>query len=146
MHKVVRNIPRADAAVIKELGTQGVATVHEAQARTGLMAPYMRPIYPSAKMAGSAVTALCAPGDNMMIHAAVEVCKPGDVLVVVSPSDYPAVLEQLDQAGGATPAFRFDLARKAFAHTGAYDTAIASTLGEVSDALRGVFGEYRPTV
>ena len=55
-----------------------------------------------------------------------------DVLVVVSPSDYPAVLEQLDQAGGATPAFRFDLARKAFAHTGAYDTAIASTLATVT--------------
>lgn len=81
---VVRNIRRADAAVIQVLGTFGVATVHEAQNRTGLMRPYMRPIYKDARLAGSAVTVLCHPGDNLMIHAAVEVCRPGDVLVVVT--------------------------------------------------------------
>jgi phosphoribosylaminoimidazolecarboxamide formyltransferase/IMP cyclohydrolase len=66
-----------------------------------------------------------------------------DVLVVVSPSDYPAVLEQLDRAGGPARAFRFDLARKAFAHTGGYDTAIASTLGTVvvdADGFRREIG------
>jgi 4-hydroxy-4-methyl-2-oxoglutarate aldolase len=69
---IVRKIQRTDAAVIKTLGELGVATVHEAQARTGLMRPYMRPIYATAKAAGSAVTVSCAPGDNLMIHAAVE--------------------------------------------------------------------------
>jgi 4-hydroxy-4-methyl-2-oxoglutarate aldolase len=68
------------------LGDYGVATVHEAQGRTGLMAPYMRPIYPSAKAAGPAVTVLCQSGDNLMIHAAVEVCQPGDFLVVTTTS------------------------------------------------------------
>lgn len=82
--KVVRNIPRPDPEVVRRLGVQGVATVHEAQNRTGLMRPYMRPIYPTARMAGPAVTVNCAPGDNIMIHAAVEVCKPGDVLVVTT--------------------------------------------------------------
>lgn len=85
--RVVRNIRRADAAAIKMLGDLGVATVHEAQGRTGLMRPYMRPIYPTAKMAGPAVTALCTPGDNLMIHAAVEVCQAGDVLVVTTTSE-----------------------------------------------------------
>ncbi len=68
------------------MGDYGVATVHEAQGRTGLMAPYMRPIYPSAKAAGPAVTVLCQSGDNLMIHAAVEVCQPGDFLVVTTTS------------------------------------------------------------
>lgn len=85
--KIVRNIQRADAGVIKTLGEHGVATVHEAQARTGLMRPYMRPIYPTARAAGSAVTVLSAPGDNWMIHAALDVVKPGDILVVTTTSD-----------------------------------------------------------
>ena len=85
--RIVRNIQRADAGVIKTLGEHGVATVHEAQARTGLMRPYMRPIYPTARAAGSAVTVLSAPGDNWMIHAALDVVKPGDILVVTTTSD-----------------------------------------------------------
>jgi 4-hydroxy-4-methyl-2-oxoglutarate aldolase len=84
---IVRNILRADAAAIKTLGEMGVATVHEAQGRTGLMRPFMRPIYPTARAAGSAITVSCAPGDNMMIHAAIEVCQPGDILVVTTFSE-----------------------------------------------------------
>jgi 4-hydroxy-4-methyl-2-oxoglutarate aldolase len=84
---VVRNIHRADAAAIAALERLGVSTVHEAQGRTGLMLPHMRPVWKGARAAGSAVTALCHPGDNWMIHVACEVIRPGDVLVVACSSD-----------------------------------------------------------
>ena len=86
-HKVVQRIQRADAGVIKTLGGAGTATVHEAQGRSGLLRPYMRPIYPAARVAGSAVTVSCQAGDNLMIHASIAVCQPGDVLVVVTTSE-----------------------------------------------------------
>jgi 4-hydroxy-4-methyl-2-oxoglutarate aldolase len=85
--RIVRNIERPDPEVVRKLGEFGTATVHEAQGRTGLMLPYMRPIYPTAHIASPAVTVLCHPGDNLMFHAAIEVCKPGDALVVTTFSD-----------------------------------------------------------
>ncbi|XAH24200.1 4-carboxy-4-hydroxy-2-oxoadipate aldolase/oxaloacetate decarboxylase [Xylophilus sp. GW821-FHT01B05] len=79
---VVRNIPRGPQAAIKALQEAGTATVHEAMGRAGLMQPYMRPIFAGASIAGPAVTALAAPGDNWMLHVAMEQCCAGDVLVV----------------------------------------------------------------
>lgn len=84
---VVRDIQRADAGQVQKLGEAGVATVHEAANKTGLAHPALRPIYPGASVAGTAVTVLCQPGDNLMIHLAIETCRPGDVLVVATTSD-----------------------------------------------------------
>ncbi len=79
---VVRHIPRVDPALAQAMADYGVSTVHEAHGRTGLMQPYMRPIWSGASIAGSAVTVLAQPGDNWMLHVAVEQCQPGDILVV----------------------------------------------------------------
>lgn len=83
----VRNIPRAPSDVVTRLGAAGVATVHEAQGRTGLAKPYLRPVWSPASASGSAVTVLTHAGDNWMLHVAVELCRAGDTLVVGVTSD-----------------------------------------------------------
>ncbi|MBV9289770.1 MAG: 4-carboxy-4-hydroxy-2-oxoadipate aldolase/oxaloacetate decarboxylase [Hyphomicrobiales bacterium] len=84
---VRRTIPRADRAAVDALASLGVATVHEAMGRIGLMKPYMRPIYPGAQVGGAAVTVLLHPGDNWMMHVAAEQIEPGDIVVAAVTSE-----------------------------------------------------------
>jgi 4-hydroxy-4-methyl-2-oxoglutarate aldolase len=84
---VKRNITRADPAAVEKLGRFGVATIHEAMGRVGLMKPYMRPIYTGAKLCGTAITVLLQPGDNWMMHVAAEQLQPGDVAVAACTTD-----------------------------------------------------------
>lgn len=83
----IRNIPRAAREHVAALSRFGVSTIHEAMGRSGLMKPYLRPIYPGAAACGTAVTVLAQPGDNWMLHVAVEMCQPGDILVVAVTTD-----------------------------------------------------------
>jgi 4-hydroxy-4-methyl-2-oxoglutarate aldolase len=83
---VVTGCPRADVAEVDELEGFGVATVHEAIGRAGFLGPAIRPVHLGARIGGTAVTVVCWPGDNLMIHAAVEQCRPGDIVVVTTTS------------------------------------------------------------
>ena len=84
---VKRNIPRTDRALVERLATFGVATVHEAMGRTGLLRPYLRPVYPGAQLCGTAVTVLLQPGDNWMLHVAAEQLQEGDVIIAACTTD-----------------------------------------------------------
>jgi 4-hydroxy-4-methyl-2-oxoglutarate aldolase len=122
---IVMNIPRADPDHIRRLGECGVATVHEAMGRVGLLDAGIRPIFPGARVAGSAVTVICGPGDNLMIHAAVSVVRPGDVLVVTtfSPSNAGMFGELLGESSRAHGVAGLVI------DTGVRDTAELTALG-----------------
>jgi 4-hydroxy-4-methyl-2-oxoglutarate aldolase len=83
---VVTGVPRTDQQMVAVLGELGVATVHEAAGKTGLLGPGLRPVRAGARVAGTAVTVLCGPGDNLMVHAAIEQAAPGDLMVITTTS------------------------------------------------------------
>jgi 4-hydroxy-4-methyl-2-oxoglutarate aldolase len=117
---VVTDPPRADAQDAAKLGEYGVATVHEALGRVGYLGPEYRPAWAGARMGGTAVTVVCWPGDNLMIHVAVEQCRPGDVLVVTTNSPN-------------TDGLFGELFATALAHRGVRGVVLASGIRDVSE-------------
>ncbi|KPF97498.1 hypothetical protein IP86_13845 [Rhodopseudomonas sp. AAP120] len=123
---VKRNISRADKAAVEKLSRFGVATVHEAMGRVGLMHPYMRPIYPGAHICGTAVTVLLQPGDNWMMHVVAEQLQPGDVVVAACTAD-------------STDGFFGDLLATSFHARGALGLIIDAGVRDVRDLTQMKF-------
>lgn len=117
---VVQNIVRADPAAVDKLSRFGVATIHEAMGRVGLMKPFMRPIYTGAHLCGTAVTVLLQPGDNWMLHVAAEQLQPGDVAVAACTAD-------------STDGFFGDLLATSFQSRGAKGLVIDGGVRDVKD-------------
>lgn len=117
---VKRNIQRADKAAVEKLSHFGVATIHEAMGRVGLMKPFMRPIYTGAHVCGTAVTVLLHPGDNWMMHVAAEQIQPGDVVVAACTAE-------------CTDGFFGDLLATSFRARGAVGLVIDGGVRDVKD-------------
>lgn len=130
---VVTDPPRADVDDAAALGGYGVATVHEALGRTGYLGPEFRPAWAGARTGGTAVTALCWPGDNLMIHVAVEQCRPGDVLVVAT-------------ASPSTDGLFGELFATALAHRGVRGVVLACGVRDVAELRAMAFPAWSRAV
>jgi 4-hydroxy-4-methyl-2-oxoglutarate aldolase len=130
---VRRNVTRADKAAVEKLSRFGVATIHEAMGRVGLMQPYMRPIYPAAKACGPAVTVLLQPGDNWMMHVVAEQLQPGDVVVAACTAEN-------------TDGFFGDLLATSFRARGAKGLVIDGGVRDVADLTEMQFPVFSKAI